>query len=422
VAVGRRVTTAAAFLVLSSPAGAQVPPLDAPPPAEQPSPPSSGNLAAPRLVATGTRFAVRGTGATPRARVAVQIRRQGRWRLLGARKANGQGRYRLAVRPKRSAGRYRLRAETEGGPPSRVVGVRSRAVTLDAVGDINLGDGVASVMSTRGFRYPWSGVARELRSADVAFGNLECAVSRRGSPIPGKQYTFRGKPAALRTAARYAGMDVLNLANNHSGDFGRAALSDTLAWTRRFGMVGVGAGRSVAEARRPRIVERLGLRIAFVGFSDIEPAGFGAGPRTPGTVRPSPEIVMRDTRRAARRADVVVATFHWGVERSTRPSARQRQIARAALAGGADAVIGAHPHVLQPIRRSGRKVVAYSLGNFVWSAGSPFTSRTGILRLRLSARGVERVGFRRAYISNTRPALLGNGAQALLTGSAITSR
>lgn len=119
---------------------------------------------------------------------------------------------------------------------------------------------------------------------------------------------------------------------------------------------------------------------------------------------------------------MVVATFHWGVERSTRPNARQRAIARAALAGGADAVIGAHPHVLQPIQRSGRRVVAYSLGNFVWPAGSRSTSSTGILRLRLSTRGVERGRFKRAYISNTRPALIGTAAQELLTGSAITSR
>jgi len=301
-----------------------------------------------------------------------------------------------------------LRALVAGAAPSAPVRVRSRAVTLDAVGDINLGDGVAEVMRTRGLRFPWSGVARELRSVDLAFGNLECAVSRRGRAISGKQFTFRGDPGALRVAARYAGMDVLNLANNHSGDFGRAALRDTLAWVRRFGMTSVGAGRDLAAARRPRVVERLGLRIAFVGFSDINPAGFGAGPAHPGTVLATPGGVARDTRRAARRADVVVATFHWGVERSSRPSARQRALARAALAGGADAVVGAHPHVLQPIVRRGRRVIAYSLGNFVWSVGSPSTSRTGILRLRLSAAGVEGTRFLPARISNSRPALVGS--------------
>ena len=102
---------------------------------------------------------------------------------------------------------------------------------------------------------------------------------------------------------------------------------------------------------------------------------------------------------------MVVATFHWGVERATRPNGRQGALARAAFAGGANAVIGAHPHVLQPVRRRGRRVVAYSLGNFVWSAGSGITSRTGILKLRLSARGVEGVRLLPARISGTRPAL-----------------
>ena len=386
-------TAGAAFAL---PAAAQQPPLSTP-----------GKLRAPRVVATGVGFDVSGSRATPRARVAIQVRARGAWRRLRATRADARGRYRVRVRPRRTRRAYRLRAAVVGGATSRPVRVRSRAVTLDAVGDINLGDGVAAVMNARGARYPWSGVARELRSADVAFGNLECAVSRRGSAIPGKQYTFRGRPSTLRVARRYAGLDVVNLANNHSGDFGTAALSDTLGWVRRFGLVGVGAGRDLRRARRPRVIRRLGLRIAFVGFSDVNPAGFPAAPGKPGTVTAEPTQVLADTRRASRRADVVIATFHWGVERASRPNAEQRRLAAAALRGGAHAVIGAHPHVLQPVARRGRRVVAYSLGNFVWAAGSASTARTGILKLALSARGVERTRFLPGYISNTRPALRG---------------
>ena len=105
-------------------------------------------------------------------------------------------------------------------------------------------------------------------------------------------------------------------------------------------------------------------------------------------------------------ADVIVATFHWGVERATIEDGRQRGFAAAALAAGADTVIGAHPHVLQPIRFSGRRPVAYSLGNFVFGAGSPGTTSTGILELKLSTRGVESTRFRRAVIEATRPRLL----------------
>jgi poly-gamma-glutamate synthesis protein (capsule biosynthesis protein) len=362
-------------------------------------------LRAQRVLALGVRLPLRGLGVTPNARVTIQLRRRGKWRRLASRKAAANGRYRLLVRLPLRTGAHRLRAVAAGGAPSRSIRVRTRAVTLDAVGDINLGDGVADVMAVRGTRFPWSGVRRELRGADIAFGNLECAVSTRGQKVPDKQYNFRGHPGALRQAADYAGMDVLNLANNHSGDFGTTALLDTLSWVKRFGMTSVGAGRRLSTAARPRVITRLGLRVGFVGFSDINPAGFVAGPGRPGTSPADPGLVKRAVRRAARRADVVVATFHWGIERDTHESGRQRALAGAAFAGGADAVIGAHPHVLQPVRRRGRRVVAYSLGNFVWSAGSGITSSTGILKLRLSTRGVERARLLRARISGTRPAL-----------------
>ncbi|HYH59934.1 MAG TPA: CapA family protein [Thermoleophilaceae bacterium] len=279
-------------------------------------------------------------------------------------------------------------------------------MTLAAVGDINLGNGPRVVMRYRGMRYPWRNVAPTLRRADVAFGNLECAISRRGRPVP-KTYNFRGRPAALRTAVRFAGLDVVNLANNHAGDYGRRALRDTLRHSRRFGLTPVGAGRNLKAARRPRVVNRLGLRIGFVGFSDILPYSFAATSKRAGTAFASRRAIRRGVRRARGRADVVVATFHWGVERSHRPTARQRMFARVALRAGAAAVIGAHPHVLQPRRRRGRRYVAYSLGNFVWSAGSRATSRTGILRLRLSGRGVERARFLRARITGAKPRLAG---------------
>ena len=164
--------------------------------------------------------------------------------------------------------------------------------------------------------------------------------------------------------------------------------------------------RPLAAARRPVVISRLGLRVAFVGFSDIGPTSFAAGSRSPGTAFASTAAISAGVRAARRRADVVVATFHWGVERATTENARQRAFARTALRAGATAVVGAHPHVLQPLRRArGRRVIAYSLGNFVWAAGSAVTSRTAILRLRLSARGVEGARLHPAQIIATRPRL-----------------
>lgn len=222
-----------------------------------------------------------------------------------------------------------------------------------------------------------------------------------------KQYTFRGSPAALRAATTQAGFDVLDLANNHSGDYGRDALLDTLRNVRANGVAAIGAGSTETAAYRPAIVERLGLKVAFVGFNEILPPEFRATGSRPGAAWSTPEAVRRTVRRAARDADVVVAAFHWGIERDTRPSGRQLELARIALDAGATAVIGAHPHVLQPVVRSGRRIVAYSLGNFVFPANSSLTDRTGILELRLGAGEVLGHRLRRATIRGGAPILNG---------------
>jgi poly-gamma-glutamate synthesis protein (capsule biosynthesis protein) len=344
------------------------------------------------------------TGAPPVTPVAIERRtRRGKWIEVGAAVADAAGDAVLQLRTPKSTRRWGLRARAADGVLSPAAHTDIRPVTLMSVGDINLGDGPGAVMAERGSRWPWVDVAPALRAADIAFGNLECSVSNRGAPVP-KQYTFRGRPRLLRTLRQFAGFDVVNLANNHVGDYGPLATADTIRHVRQAGLVGVGAGFNATGARRPRVVERLGLRVVFVGFSDIGPYTFAAGRRTPGTRLASPENVRADIRAARRRGDVVVATFHWGVERDARPSARQVTLGRAALSAGADVVIGAHPHVLQPIVRPSRhRVIAYSLGNFVWSAGSAPTASTGMLKVSLSTRGVEGVVFTPARIVATRP-------------------
>jgi poly-gamma-glutamate synthesis protein (capsule biosynthesis protein) len=361
-------------------------------------------LLAPATAVTGTDVELKVRGVQPGALVRLQQRRDGQWRRVGRDRAGRRGRANFSLGMRRR-GRYVLRAESGEGR-SRPVRVRSRYLTLAAVGDINLGNGPGAYMRRYGYRYPWRRVAPTLRGADIAFGNLECAVSRRGSPVP-KQYNFRGPPAALRRVAGFAGFDVLNLANNHSGDYGRLAFVDTLRFTRAFGMSPVGGGVNRRRALRPRVVRRHGLRVAFVGFSDRLPLSFYATQTRPGIAFASTPMIRRAVRRARRRADVVVATFHWGDERSRTANARQRAFARTALRAGAHAVIGAHPHVLQPRHRRGRRIVAYSLGNFVFGTGGGATSQTGILRLRLSGRGVEGMRLLRGHIVAAQPRLHG---------------
>ena len=358
-----------------------------------------------RVVAPGGWLTLSGSDAPAHTDVILESRtRGGPWHTVATAAADGGGDFDVRGRVLAQPGPIQVRTRAEGGATTTPIPVTVRPLRLAAVGDINLGDSPGAAIAANGPAYPWRGTGKALASADLAFGNLECAVSTRGEPYP-KQYNFRGTPAALAGLRRSTGIDVLNLANNHVGDYGPQATVDTVRGVERLGIKAVGAGPNLRRALAPQVVERLGLRVAFVGFSEIAPVEFAAGADHPGTAWAKPEQIAAAVQAARRRADVVVATFHWGIERQTLETAQQRALADVAVRNGAQVVIGAHPHTLQPVRRQGGAIVAYSLGNFVFGAHSPETTSTGILQLGLTAEGVSKASWRAAQISGNRPVL-----------------
>jgi poly-gamma-glutamate synthesis protein (capsule biosynthesis protein) len=350
----------------------------------------------PRWRAPGGILRVHGTAA-PGETVAL---------IVGARKrttsADDSGVFRFRVRAPGEEGLYAVAVEVARVPLVRLdLGrFRVRPARIAAVGDVNLGDRPGLAIATYGARYPWLSVARVLRAADVAIANLECSISTRGSPVPGKEFTFRGAPSSLKEMARYAEVDTVTVANNHTLDYGRLAFADTLANAHRFGLRTVGGGRNLDVSRRPAVYRLGGIRVAFFGYSDVRPLGFDAGSGSSGTAPAFPAYISHDVARAKRRGiDVVIVYFHWGIERAFRPNSRQRSLAAVAFQAGASVVLGAHPHVLQPIERPRpRRLVAWSLGNFVFGTTSAGTERTGILRLKVGHSGVLSHRFRRARI------------------------
>ena len=229
---------------------------------------------------------------------------------------------------------------------------------------------------------PFAGLEPPLGSADIALVNVEMAISERGEPAEDKEFTFRAPPsAAARIAA--AGVDVANLANNHAADYGTEALLDTIDLLEASGVTALGAGATSSDAYRHRVIEvRPGVRVAFVGASMVVPLGFAATQTRPGIASAhQQERVLASVRAAASEADVVIAVVHWGIERMTCPDSRQRDFAFQLLRNGADAVIGQHPHVLQPVVLDDGKLIAYSLGNFVWHYRSGITGDTGVLQI-----------------------------------------
>ena len=142
-------------------------------------------------------------------------------------------------------------------------------------------------------------------------------------------------------------------------------------------MLTTGGGSTLTGALKPAIIERGGLRIAVLGFDGYPPFAYWATATRPGLAPATTASITQAVRAARTKADVVVVYVHWGTELRTRPGAKQQTLAKAALAAGADVVLGAHPHVLQPIvTHSSGRLVAYSLGNFVFNPGSVVATRT----------------------------------------------
>ena len=190
----------------------------------------------------------------------------------------------------------------------------SPSLTLAFVGDVMLADGPGRVIASG--RDPFADVAERLRQADVRIGNLECVVAHGGHALD-KPWTFRAHPSVLPLLKRH--LDVVSLANNHAGDYGREAFAEMLGHLARAGLPTIGGGRNLREAHRPLIIERKGVRIALLGYNEFFPRNFEAGIDHPGSAWSDDEQVVADIRRARTEdhADLVIPFMHWGTEGET---------------------------------------------------------------------------------------------------------
>ncbi|MBI3764132.1 MAG: CapA family protein, partial [Chloroflexi bacterium] len=223
--------------------------------------------------------------------------------------------------------------------------------------------------------------------------NLECAIGDRGESLPKKAYRFRAPPSAAASLA-LAGIDVVTLANNHAMDYGSEGLADTLRLLDTVGIAHVGAGTNAAEAHAPAILERNGLRIAFLGYVDVPVESGGWDARSviatdssPGLAWADLDQIASDVSAAKARADLVVVFMHSGFEYWDKPNRVQVEIAHTAIDAGAALVIGAHSHTLQGIEHYHGGAIAYSLGNFVFEIDQSRDS--AMLKVNLSRAGVE---------------------------------
>ena len=246
----------------------------------------------------------------------------------------------------------------------------------------------------------FGGVADQFRSASVSFVNLEHTLSTRGAMSRGRERFHRGPPNNA-DGLKEAGFSCVNIATNHIMDFNDDALFETLEGLRQRNIPYFGAGANLAEASKPCIIERNGLRVGFLGYTTTLPRGFAADKSTPG-VNPinvhtayeakrnlpeypgvAPHIVtwtepddlarMRsDVAALAGQTDVVMVYVHWGTSMTPYVHDFQKEIGHAAIDAGAHGVFGGHQHVVCGIEFYKGCPIVHGSGNLLFDKWEPF--------------------------------------------------
>ena len=259
-------------------------------------------------------------------------------------------------------------------------------VSFAVAGDVIPHEAVRAAAKAAGEGEPgWAAlfddVADVFRGADFGFVNLETPVAPEHSKGT-KPFMFDA-PVDLPEALKASGIKIVSFANNHVMDQGWAGFAESRGHLKDAGLLDVGTAESAATAWQPVITEANGIKVGWLGMTrwlngnrnpdkDDQPhVNFFPYPGEAGGASGADEATVLAAVKAARaQCDLLVISAHWGVEYATAPRPEDVDLAHKMLDAGASVIVGAHPHVLQPIEtyttQDGREtVIFYSLGNFL---------------------------------------------------------
>ena len=271
-------------------------------------------------------------------------------------------------------------------------------ITIAFGGDVHGVDQISNYLNNGG--NPFKNISKAIKSADISVVNLESAVTT-STEHQDKEFYFNSNPYLLDWM-KTEGIDIVNIGNNHAGDYLRTGFVDTLKNLEEREFTVIGGGTNGRDAWTSQVVNVRGTKIAFLGIAKIN-SGVEtvATAENPGTTNGwDPTVIELAIKAAARRADAVIVYTHWGVEARSCPQKSDVRDANQWLAWGATAVIGSHPHRQQPYVLKDGKLIDYSLGNLVFHASSSGGLQSGIGILSISPAGeVVKYVFKPALIN-----------------------
>ncbi len=230
-------------------------------------------------------------------------------------------------------------------------------------GDVLLARSVnAKMTQMNDFRWPFLLTNEKLQEADITFVNLETPLVTN-CPVKSDGMIFCGDPRSV-DGLLYAGVDVVNFANNHAGNWEKEGIAETVQLLQDSNIEVTGINQFAVKSVN-------GIKFAFLGFNEVNSQS--------GVPDLSEDLVSAKVREARSVADVVIVQFHWGAEYTYSPTANQVRWAHYAVNAGADVVVGNHPHWWQPLEFYKDKLIVYSHGNFVFDQMWSMETRIGIV-------------------------------------------
>jgi len=271
-------------------------------------------------------------------------------------------------------------------------------VTLMFGGDVNLSHPVSDLIEGN-YKLPFAKMD-EYRTADLAIVNLENPLTRSTLKSTTQQKKLSVDPNYVKVLTS-GGVDLVNLANDHTIGYPEKSLVETIETLEDAGIYSLGAGQTKEEARRPKIFEVKGQKIAYLNYSDtdIQPKSGLLNVNIHNQDRISSDIqILR------KQVDWIIVNYHWGVELSEYPGDWQMDIARMTIDQGADLVVGHHPKVLQGAEIYQGRPIVYSLGNFIFGDTSNTESdyETAVLKVSLKP-GKMKIEFLPVVVSQYQP-------------------
>ncbi len=239
---------------------------------------------------------------------------------------------------------------------------KEEIISLIITGDVILGRSVNYITSTKNnFSWPFEKTKFWLKNADITFINLEtplidnCSLTVEGMIFCADKRNITGLIDA--------GVDIVNLANNHLGDYLEDGVKQTTKLLDENNIKYCGFSQ-------PTLINIKGKTIAFLGYNEI-PSRFGK--------KLEEEKIIEELKTAREKADFVIVAFHWGTEYTHQPTERQKYFAHLAIDNGADLIVGNHPHWIQPVEIYKEKIIFYALGNFIFDQMWSEKTKQGIV-------------------------------------------